>query len=591
MPSNVWSNLWGYIWPAHSPETRHRVLISFACLIASKLILVAMPILYKQVVDRLESSGNGVPSMVLVPLSIIIGYGGLRILSQLFAELRDAVFVKVAQNAIRAAALKTFEHLHALSLRFHLERQTGGISRAIQRGATAMDNICALLVFSLVPTVIEILLVCGILWWMYDWRFSVLTVTVLTVYFVYTVRVTEWRVRYRQLATEKDEEANSKAIDSLLNYETVKYFNNEGVEARRYAGALEAYAKAETKSQIWLSVLNVGQGAIIAIGVTAIMIMSADGVVRGTMTLGDFVLTNTYLLQLYLTLDSLGWVYRTFKDAMVDMRAMFTLGEQIPEVRDQPSAPPISVPRGEVRFENVEFAYDPRRPILRNVSFAVPAGEKIAIVGISGSGKSTIARLLFRFYDVNAGRITIDGVDIRDVAQSSLRAAIGMVPQDTVLFNDTIAYNIAYGKPDASRAEIENAARMAQLDKFIAQLPDGYETVVGERGLKLSGGEKQRVAIARTLLKNPPIVVFDEATSALDSKTEKEIQKHLQELAAGHTAIVIAHRLSTVVDAHQIIVLDQGRIAESGSHAELLALGGIYANLWAKQSKAMADAA
>lgn len=586
--NKVWQSLISYIWPKHSLETRVRVGLAMFCLLGAKLISVGLPMLYKKMIDTLEQAGLPDKTLfIAVPAALIISYGLFRVLGQAASELRDAIFIKVAQQAIRDAALKTFDHLHKLSLRFHLERQTGGISRSIQRGATAMDNLASYMIFSVLPTLVEIGLVCAVLLYFYDYRFSLITVATLTVYVVYTISITEWRLRFRKLAVEKDEEANTKAIDSLLNFETVKYFGNEKMESERYRKALQGYANAEIKSQITLSILNVGQGLIIAIGMTAIMLLAARGVIDGTMTLGDFVLTNTYLIQLYIPLDSLGWVYRALKDALVDMEAMFHLTEQAPEVQDKQNAATLHVTRGEVTFDRVNFSYDTRRPILEDVSFHLSSGQKLAIVGASGAGKSTIARLLFRFYDVSAGRILIDGQDIRDVTQDSLRHSIGIVPQDTVLFNDTIAYNIAYGNPGASQAEIEQAARVAQLHDFIAALPDGYDSMVGERGLKLSGGEKQRVAIARTILKNPPILVFDEATSALDTKTEKEIQKSLSDLARGHTTIVIAHRLSTVIDAHQILVLDQGRVAESGTHDRLLAQQGLYAALWAKQAQAL----
>jgi ATP-binding cassette subfamily B protein len=548
-----------------------RVVIAVALLISAKLANVYVPLLYKQAVDALSGEAAAV---IVVPLGILFAYG--------------AVFAKVAQRAIRTVALETFRHLHRLALRFHLDRQTGGLSRAIERGTKGVEFLLTFMLFNVLPTLVEILLVCGILWYLYGFAFSAATFVTIAGYISFTLAVTEWRLKFRREMNKMDGEASTKAIDSLLNYETVKYFGNEEHEARRFDTSLRRYERAAVRSKSSLSLLNIGQGAIIASGLTAVMIMAGSGVASGEMTLGDFVLVNAYLVQLYLPLNFLGFVYREIRQSLADMEAMFDLLSVEAEVRDAPGAQPLEAGDGEIGFEGVSFGYDPRRPILRDVSFTVPAGRTVAIVGPSGAGKSTISRLLFRFYDVAAGRITIDGRDIRSVTQASLRAAIGVVPQDTVLFNDTIYYNIAYGRPDASPAEIEQAARLARIHDFVMSLPDGYQSVVGERGLKLSGGEKQRVAIARTILKRPRILLFDEATSALDSHTEREIQTSLREVSADRTTLVIAHRLSTVVDADKIIVLEKGRIVERGHHAALLAKGGTYAAMWKKQQEASA---
>jgi ABC-type transport system involved in Fe-S cluster assembly fused permease/ATPase subunit len=487
---------------------------------------------------------------------------------------------------VRRIALSAFRHIHSLSLRFHLERRTGGLARAIERGIAGIEFLLSFMLFNVIPTLFEIIVVSAILWRLYNWQFAAVTLATIVVYIAFTFVVTDWRLRFRREMNERNTEANTKSVDSLLNYETVKYFANEEHEAQRYDRALQAYERAAVKSETTLALLNIGQGTIIAGGLIGIMLLAGQGVAAGTMTVGDFVLVNTYLIQLYQPLNVLGMVYRNIKQSLTDLEQMMSLLKIQPEVEDRPGAPALAVKRGMVAFRHVDFRYDPRREILRDVDFTVAPGASVAIVGPSGAGKSTIARLLFRFYDVTDGAIEIDGQDIRDVTQDSLRRAIGVVPQDTVLFNDTIYYNIAYGRPGASRAEIEEGARLAHIHNFIAALPDGYETMVGERGLKLSGGEKQRVAIARVILKAPKILIFDEATSALDTKTEREIQASLAEVAAGHTTLAIAHRLSTVVDADQILVLDQGRIVERGTHRELLARGDVYAEMWARQQEA-----
>ena len=571
-----------YLWPAEW-GLRARVLLSVAFLIGAKLINVYVPLLYKGAVDRLSP---GHAAIIAVPVALVVGYGIARVGAQLFAELRDAVFAKVGQRAVRRVALATFRHLHALSLRFHLERQTGGLSRAIERGIRGTEFLLSYMLFNVVPTLFEILLVCGILWGFYDASFAAATLATILAYIVFTFAVTDWRIKFRREMNERDSEANTRAIDSLLNFETVKYFANEAHEAERFDKALRAYERAAVKSQTTLSALNIGQGIIIASGLVTVMLLAGYGVAAGRMTVGDFVLVNSYLVQLYSPLNVLGMVYRNIKQSLTDLESMFRLLSVRAEIEDRPGAPALDVPQGEVVFDHVSFRYDPRRPILDDVSFRVPPGGTVAIVGPSGSGKSTIARLLFRFYDVDRGAIRIDGQDLREVTQESLRRAIGVVPQDTVLFNDSIRYNIGYGRPGASDQEIEAAARHARIHDFVAALPDGYGSPVGERGLKLSGGEKQRVAIARVILKGPRILIFDEATSALDTKTEQEIQANLDEVSAGRTTLVIAHRLSTVVNADEILVLDQGRIVERGDHAELLAKGGVYAAMWARQQEA-----
>jgi len=565
-----------YIW-----QYRGRVILALAFLAVAKGANVAVPLVLKEIVDAFDKPGT----LLALPLFLFFAYGLLRLANSVFGELRDVVFVKVTQRAIREIARKTFMHLHSLSLRYHLERQTGGLSRDIERGTAGIRFLLNFTLFNIGPTLIEIGLVTTILLVKYSPWFAIVTLGTLVIYILFTLLVTEWRMIFRRTMNEMDSKANTRAIDSLINYETVKYFGNEGFEANRYDETLQAWEKAAIRNQTSLSLLNVGQGFIIAGGVTGLMLMAGYGVQHGTMTLGDLVLVNAFLIQLYMPLHFLGFVYREIRHSLADMERMFGILERNAEVRDKPEAKALAVAHGHIRFEHVSFGYDADRQILFDVDFEVPAGHKVAVVGASGAGKSTIARLLFRFYDASDGRIAIDGQDIRDVTQESLRRAIGIVPQDTVLFNDTIYYNIAYGQPGASRAEVIAAARNAHIHHFIETLPKGYDTIVGERGLKLSGGEKQRVAIARTILKNPPILVFDEATSALDSKSEKAIQAALREIATNHTTLVIAHRLSTVMDANQILVMDHGRIVERGTHEQLLAHEGVYAHLWTLQLK------
>ncbi len=573
-----------YLWPEGEWGLRARVMLALVSLALAKVAVVFVPIFYRDAVDALDMDPGS--AALTLPVGLILAYGGARVLSLAFGELRDALFAKVGQRAIRTIALQVFRHLHAMSLGFHLSRQTGGLSRSIERGTKAIEILLRFSLFSIVPTLLELGLVFVILWQTLDIWVALVTVVIVVVYIAYTMLVTEWRIKFRRAMNEEDSRANTRAIDSLLNYETVKYFGNEEHEARRYDSAMRGYEQASIRSQTSLALLNVGQAIIISLGLTAVMLMTAQGIVAGTLTLGTFVMANTYLMQLYQPLGFFGFVYREIKQSLIDMEKMFELmGEEI-QVADSPDAKPLAVNGGEVSFDNVHFDYDVRRPILKGVSFSVPAGKTIAVVGPSGSGKSTIARLLYRFYDVARGAIRIDGQDIRKVTQDSLRACIGVVPQDTVLFNETIYYNIAYGKPGATPSDVEHAARMAHIHDFIMAMPDGYQTLVGERGLKLSGGEKQRVAIARTVIKDPVILLLDEATSALDSHTEQEIQKNLREIAQGRTTLCIAHRLSTVVDADEILVLEDGVVVERGRHAELLKLKGVYARMWQRQQEA-----
>ncbi len=578
-----------YLWPKGDTVGRLRVVVAMSFLILAKVANVYVPVFYARAVDALSNHG-GAARVLAVPVGLIVIYGLVRLSSAGFGELRDAVFAAVQQRTVRAVALQTFQHMHRLSLRFHLDRQTGGVSRAIERGSAGIEQVLRLAVFNLVPTVIELLLVTAIMWRIFDWRFALVTFGAVATYIAFTLSFATWRVRFRRTMNESDTAAQSKAVDSLLNYETVKYFGNEVHEARRFDLALAGYERAAVKSQVTLNMLNLGQAAIIAAGLAVIMLMAAQGVVSGHMTVGKFVLANTYLAQLYVPLNFLGFAYNTIQQGLVDMEQMFRLLDVDQEVQDSAGAVQLAghLTGGgpcSVTFEDVQFGYTPAREILKGVSFTVPAGRKVAIVGPTGAGKSTISRLLFRFYDVTGGAVQVDGRDIRDYTQASLRAAIGVVPQDTVLFNDTIRYNIAYGRPDATQAEIEHAARVAQVHDFVLRMPDGYDTRVGERGLKLSGGEKQRVAIARTVLKDPRILILDEATSALDSRTERDIDAALRAVSGGRTTLVIAHRLSTVVDADEIIVLVDGRIAERGSHRELLARGGVFARMWELQAQ------
>jgi ATP-binding cassette subfamily B protein len=566
--------LWNYRW---------RVAVALSFLVAAKVANIGVPLLLKSLVDSLSIKPGDPRAFIVVPVSLLLAYGGLRLCTSLFTELRELVFAKATEGTARSISLQAFRHLHALSLRFHLERQTGGMTRDIERGTRSVHSLISYSLYSIFPTLIEVGLVLTLLGVKFDAAFAWITVAALVAYIVFTISVTEWRTRFRKQMNELDSTAHTKAIDSLLNYETVKYFNNEDFEARRYDESLEQLRRAALKSQSSLSLLNTGQQVIIAVALVAMLWRATEGVVAQRLTLGDLVMINAFMIQLYIPLNFLGVIYREIKQSLTDLDKMFMLLEREREVDDAPDAKPLVVTDGVVRFDNVSFDYDAARPILHNVSFEIPAGKTVAVVGPSGAGKSTLARLLYRFYDVTGGSVSIDGQDLRSVTQASLRQAIGIVPQDTVLFNDTVEYNIAYGRPGASRDEVEAAAKAAHIHEFIAATPKGYQTMVGERGLKLSGGEKQRVAIARTLLKNPPILIFDEATSALDSANERAIQAELRSAARGKTALVIAHRLSTVADAHEIVVLERGRIVERGSHERLLAANGRYARMWELQ--------
>ncbi|MBC8021321.1 MAG: ABC transporter ATP-binding protein/permease [Methyloceanibacter sp.] len=590
---SVLRELLPYVWPANRPVLRWRVVLALTALVIAKVITLAVPIAYKTVVDVLTGevspgavAGLSAFGLAAIPAVLIVAYGVGRVLMVLFAQFRDVWFTVVAQNAVRQLANRTFRHLHALSLRFHLERRTGGLNRVIERGVTGVDTIVRMAVLNSIPTAVELVMIAGLVAYYFGWIYVVVVLVTVAVYVLFTFWASERRIVIRRDMNESDTEAHAKAVDSLLNYETVKYFGNEELEARRFDSSMARYERAAIRTYTSLGLLNSGQALIFTIGTVICMLLAARDVTSGALTIGGFVMINAILMQLYLPLNFMGMVYREIKQGLIDVETMFALLNEPAEIVDRPGAKPLRVTKGEVRFENVSFAYDPERPILKRVNFAVPAGKMVAIVGPSGAGKSTISRILFRFYELTGGRVLIDGQNIGDVTQVSLRAAIGMVPQDTVLFNDTIEYNIRYGKPDASPAEVREAARLAQIDDLIMTLPQGYEALVGERGLKLSGGEKQRVAIARTILKAPPILMLDEATSALDSHTEREIQDALERVARERTSLVIAHRLSTVVHADNILVLDHGEIVEQGTHPELLAKGGLYASLWARQREA-----
>jgi ABC-type transport system involved in Fe-S cluster assembly fused permease/ATPase subunit len=586
-------HLWPYIWPSDRGDLKRRVIGSLALLLAAKLATIAVPFTFKWATDALAGQGTAPIAAadwllwaIAAPVAMTVAYGGMRILMAALTQLRDGLFAKVAMHAVRRIAYRTFVHMHELSLRFHLERKTGGLTRVLERGRNGIETIVRMVILQLAPTIIELLLIIGVLMWQFDWRYVAAIVATVAVYMSYTYRATEWRIGIRRKMNDSDTDANIKAIDSLLNYETVKYFSAEEREAGRYDRAMARYEDASVHAYTSLAVLNAGQAVIFTCGLAAAMVMCAFEIKAGTKTVGDFVLINAMMIQLYQPLNFMGMVYREIKQAITDIEIMFSILAREPEIKDLAGAPPLKITTGAIRFENVSFAYDPERRILKGLTFEVPAGKTVAVVGPSGAGKSTISRLLFRFYDLSGGRILIDSQDISAVTQKSLRQAIGMVPQDTVLFNDTIRYNIRYGRWEATDAEVEEAARLAQIDPLIRIAPKGYETEVGERGLKLSGGEKQRVAIARTILKGPPILVLDEATSALDSHTEKEIQDALERVSRNRTTLVIAHRLSTIVGADEIIVLDQGEIVERGTHYALLRKNGLYASMWNRQREA-----
>ncbi len=586
-------NLWPYIWPADRADLKARVMFATVLIFAAKLATIAVPFTFKWATDALAGHGTApigpndwLAWALATPVMLTVAYGGMRILMGVLTQWRDGIFAKVAMHAVRRLAMLTFEHMHLLSLRFHLERKTGGLTRVLERGRNGIETIVRMLLLQLLPTIVELGLIVWVLLFHFDWRYVVVIVLTVALYVGFTFYATEWRIGIRRKMNESDTDANAKAINSLLNYETVKYFSAEEREAKRYDASMARYEDASVKAYTSLAVLNAGQAIVFTIGLAAAMVLCAYGIEAGRNTVGDFVMINAMMIQLYQPLNFMGLVYREIKQAVIDLEIMFSILSRKPEIEDRPGARPLKVREGSIRFDNVSFAYEPARPILKGLSFEVAAGRTVAIVGPSGAGKSTISRLLFRFYDVTGGRITIDGEDIRDVTQTSLRAAIGMVPQDTVLFNDTIRYNIRYGRWDATDAEVEEAARLAQIDGFIRMAPKGYKTEVGERGLKLSGGEKQRVAIARTILKAPPILLLDEATSALDSHTERDIQDALDRVSKNRTTLVIAHRLSTIVGADEILVLDQGVIVERGTHGELLAHGGLYASMWNRQREA-----